>query len=346
MRVLFEITHPALVHLFRHAIAELTDRDHEVTITSREKGVTAQLLDAYDLPHRSLSTKGETALSLATEWARREVRIVSVARSVDPDVIVSQISPAAAHAAGVTRSACVLFADSEVEWLPIALTRPFADVICTPANFASDLGSSQRRYRGFHELAYLHPDRFEPDPDRLRRHGVNPSAPYSVVRFVSWSAHHDVGSDGFTRAGKRELVTTLADQGDVYVTSEGRLPATLDPYRLPVPPEVVHDLLYYADVYVGDSQTMATEAAVLGTPSVRSNSFAGEGDMSNFVELESEYGLVRSTPEERAAIETAEELAADPGSDERWDRRRERLLADKIDVTDFVVDTILAEGSA
>jgi len=43
--------------------------------------------------------------------------------------------------------------------------------------------------------------------------------------------------------------------------------------------------LYYANVYIGDSQTMATEASVLGTPAIRSNSFAEGSDMSNFREL-------------------------------------------------------------
>ena len=40
---------------------------------------------------------------------------------------------------------------------------------------------------------------------------------------------------------------------------------------------------------VADTQTIVTEAAVLGTPAIRYNSFAGENDMGNFVELEQKY---------------------------------------------------------
>ena len=48
-----------------------------------------------------------------------------------------------------------------------------------------------RSYAGYHELAYLHPNRFRPDPAALDAFGVSPDEPYSIVRFVSWQAVHD-----------------------------------------------------------------------------------------------------------------------------------------------------------
>jgi predicted glycosyltransferase len=93
-------------------------------------------------------------------------------------------------------------------------------------------------------------------------------------------------------------------------------------------------------MYVGDSQTMATEAAVVGTPAIRSNSFAGENDMSNFVELEEEYELLYSTPQEEAALRRVREHLEDTDLDETWNHRRQRLLEEKRDVTDIIVETI------
>ena len=40
LRVLCDVAHPAQVHLFRNALAELQDRGHETFVTSREKEVT------------------------------------------------------------------------------------------------------------------------------------------------------------------------------------------------------------------------------------------------------------------------------------------------------------------
>jgi len=344
MNVLFDVTHPAHAHLFRHAIEELADRGHGVRVTSREKDVTCDLLDAFGVEHTPISTKGDSTPELLYEWTLRGIRTLQVARSFDPDVIVSVLSPVPAGVATVLGTPSVAFHDSEkTHPLAIRATSPFTDVICTPAKYGEDMGPKQVRYEGVHELAYLHPDRFDPDRAALADRGVDVDEPYYVLRFVSWGAHHDVGQAGLSLDAKLRLVRALSDRGTVYVTSEAPLTGEFAQYRAPVEPHLVHDLLAHADGYVGDSQTMATEAAILGVPAVRTNSFAGEDDMSNFLELE-EYGLLHSVPDEDEAISRAVELADDPEAGARWQRRRERYLADKIDVTGFVLSTILEAG--
>jgi len=344
LAVLFDVGHPAHVHLFRNAIEELRRRGHRTFVASREKDVTTHLLDAYGIAYRSLSRMGDGPVDLVVEWTGRELRMLSLARSFDPDVLVSVLSPPAVHVSKLLGRRSVVFTDSEASHLSERITIPFADVVCTPSGFGRDLGFHHRRYDGYHELAYLHPARFEPDPAVLRRHGVSPNSSYAVLRFISWGALHDVGQSGFSHAAKRRLIDRLERHGEVYITSESPLPPAFEPYRLPVPPEAVHHLLAYADLYVGDSQTMATEAALLGTPAVRSNSFAGEDDMSNFRELEEEYGLLRSVADETGAVQVATELMADADAKTRWHRRRNRLLEEKIDVTAYIVDVIELEG--
>jgi len=345
MKVHFDVGHPAHVHLFKYAIDELHARGHETLVTSREKEVTVELLDAYDVDHVPISKKGTSTLDLAKEWLVREVKLVWHARQFDADVIVSHFNPSAGHAAAVTGAESIMFNDDEVAASTLgSVTHPFASAVATPACFRQDLGEKHYTYEGVHELAYLHPDRFDPDPDGLREHGVAVDEPYFVLRFVAWGAHHDVGESGFSRRAKRELVAFLDRHGEVYVTSEDPIPAEFEEYRLPVPPEDMHDLLYYADGYVGDSQTMALEAGILGTPAIRSNSFAASDDVSNVTYLEDEYGLLYSFGDERAAIETVKELVADPHTQGRWGQRRETFVAETVDVTDAMADLILEVG--
>jgi predicted glycosyltransferase len=99
----------------------------------------------------------------------------------------------------------------------------------------------------------------------------------------------------------------------------------------------MHDVLYYAKMLVGDSQTMTTEAALLGTPAIRCNTFVGEHDMGNFIELEQKYGLIFNYDSPAKGIEKALELVGQPGLKAEWARKRERLVNDKIDVTAFMV---------
>lgn len=343
MRIMVTIQHPSQVQFFKHIIREMGDEGHEVHVFARDKDVTIQLLDAYDIPHRVLVEPATSIPRLVLMQAKYEYRLLREARRLQPDVLTSTGGVEISHVAPFVDARGVAFNDSE--GTPAnRLILPSLDAICTPRAFAGDFGDIHRYYDGYHELAYLHPNRFQPDGDRLREVGIDPDDRYFVLRFVAWNAHHDVGQRGISRAGKRDIVSHLEQRGDVYITSEDELPDEFQPYRSPVPPHDLHHLLAYADLYVGDSQTMATEAAILGTPAVRSNSFAGTGDMSNFVELEQEYELLHSFADERAALEMAKSLAADPSTKAEWQRRRERLLKDKVDVTEYVLNVLREVG--
>ena len=66
-------------------------------------------------------------------------------------------------------------------------------------------------------------------------------------------------------------------------------------FQIPCPPEKIHHALYYADLFYGESPTMASEAACLGTPA-RYIDHKGRGYTD---EQERKYGLVfnfKNTP--------------------------------------------------
>lgn len=341
MRILITIQHPAHVHFYRHAIAELQAEGHEIAVFARENDLAVPLLEAYGIDHEVLAGGQESMLELARVQLTYEARLLARARQFEPDVMTAIGGIAVSHVAPLVGAKSIVFIDNE-GITSHRITVPFAHTVCTPAGFRDDYGKKHVRYNGFHELAYLHPDRFEPSPERLRAAGVDPEDRYFVLRFRKWDALHDVGELGLSRAGKRNLVEALERRGEVYITSGSPLPPAFEPYRLPVAPQHVHDLLAFADCYGGDSATMATEAAVLGTPAVRVQSFAGENgtDMSNFVELEERYGLLFSTAEETEALRRVAALVDDPTSGERFRRRRKRLLEEKIDVTAFLVNLL------
>ncbi|USZ68103.1 DUF354 domain-containing protein [Halorussus salilacus] len=341
MNVVVTVQHPAHVHFFKHVVPALRARGHEVHVFAREKDVALDLLVHYDIDHTVLAGKPRSLGGLARTQATYEYRLWKAAERIDPDVMTAIGGTAVAHVSRLVGARSVVWLDNE-GILAHRITTPFAHRVCTPMGFRDDFGPKHVRYDGFQELAYLHPDRFDPDPGGLRAHGVDPDAKYAVVRFREWSALHDVGEAGFSGGDKRRLVESLADHGRVYVVSESRLPASFRDHRLPVRPHLVHDLLFYADLYVGDSATMSTEAALLGTPAVRCQSFADGQDMSNFVEL-ADHGLLRSTADGREAVREAETLAR---SDVQtaWSERRARLLDGKIDVVEFAVRLLLSEA--
>jgi predicted glycosyltransferase len=212
---------------------------------------------------------------------------------------------------------------------------PFTQAVLTPSCFRTCLGEKHIYYSGYKELAYLHPNVFKPDVSVLKDLGVEMGDPYIVLRFVSWRAHHDIGEQGIQ--DKTEIVKQLEQHGRVFISSESKLGEGLEKYELKVSPEKIHDVLYYAHLLFCDSQTMTTEAGVLGTPAIRCNSFVGANDMGNFIELENKYRLIYNFSDENMALNFAVSLLEAPDIKEEWSKRQKNLLNDKIDVTAFLL---------
>lgn len=343
MNILITIQFSAHVHLFRNAIPRLRAEGHEVRVCARRKGINIELLEAYDIEHTVLCDEPDGWLDLARTQLTYEYRVLREALRFDADVITASQGMTAAHVSAVTGAESHIFLDTETDISKAnALFTPFADKIYTPRYQRSDWGDKQVRYDSFHELAYLHPNTFDPDPSTLSARGVDPDEPYFVVRFDAFHAAHDIGKRGFSEDAKRDLIESLDERGEVYISHEGGLPEEWSEYALPAPPHEFHHLLYYADAFVGEVATTACEAAVLGTPTVRVSPFAGEDDLSYLVELEREYDLARSFPveREREAIATVRDLADDSETTEIWRRRRQDLLDDKLDMTEFMVSAL------
>jgi uncharacterized protein len=349
MRLLFDILHPAHVHVFRNLIHELGTRGHEVTITLREKDIARDLLDQYGLSYEILSRK-KTGLGLAVEFIQRGAELWRVAERFRPHFLAGVMGPSIATVGRLRRllgrdaSRIAIFYDTEIARLTNAFAYPLADYVCTPDCYQGAVHGRHVRYAGYHELAYLHPNRFTPERDVVRAAGIDPESPYFLVRFVSYEASHDLGSRGLPLERKVALVRALGEQGRVLVSSEGPLPVPLEPYRARIRARDVHHVLAFARLLVGESATMASECAVLGVPSIYVSPL-GRGYTD---EEESRYHLVRNFTGARFGddfVAVAREMAADPALASSARAARERLLADKIDVTSWMLEFFEREFS-
>lgn len=342
MRFMFDVAHPGQVHFIRNMVKTLEARGHQVLVTVWDKDIAIKLLELYDIDHLVIGKKGDKQKGLFLEWINRDIKILKAARQFRPDLLFGMMNPCIAHSAYLLGKPSIHIMDTDVtNFIYKAYTYgpslPFCDVVCTPSDFSIELGRKQIRFDGYKELAYLHPNRFKPDPTVLEDLGLSKNDRFVVMRFVAWKALHDVGKKGFDKGARQKFIREIEKSAQVFITSESRLEPELEPYQIRLPPTRMHDLLYYAQALIGDSQTMTTEAAILGTPAIRCNSFVGENDMSNFVELERKYQLIYSFQNPDDALGKALELLERPGLKAEWAAKRARLLNDKIDVTAFMV---------
>lgn len=340
MKVLIEIGHPAHVHFFRNAIEIWKRQGHDMMVVSRDKDITSYLLMAYGIDAVCLSKAGRGVIGLFTEMLLRDYRIWTLSRRFSPDIMTSIGGTWISQIARLIKTPAVVFYDTENATVSNAMTYPLLSALCTPKCYqkATRLGSRHLRYPGYHELAYLHPCRFTPDEKVIARFGIKKSDRYFVVRFIAWEAGHDVGEKGIPSKSKKDLVHFLAQYGRVFITSEGDLPQELMRFALQIPPEHMHHLMAFSTMVVGESATMASEAAVLGVPAI----FISDASRGYIDEQEQHYGLVfhfMSTQIGRA-LEKISDLIHNIHLDDEWQKKRKMMLNDTIDVTAFVVDFI------
>jgi len=341
MKILFEVGHPAHVHLFKNVIWNLEQGGHKVLIKARDKEFTLNLLDKYNLNYKIIGYNYTTLAKKAYGLIKTDIKLFNVARSFKPDILVGRGSPYLAHLSVLINKPYIAFVDTEHARLNSWLSHPFADVIWVPSCFKGKINPRKElRFNGYKELAYLHPNYFKPDTSVLDDLGLSKDDKFVIVRFVSWNASHDIKQKGFDLQTKKELIKEIEKRAQVFITSEKLLTKDFEKYRITIPPERIHDLLYYATMYIGEGATMASEAAVLGTPAI----YVNTQRLGYLDEQEERYGLVYifSNPKtaQRDAVTKAIELLEDENVKSKWQRKKEKLLSEKIDVTKFMTEFI------
>ncbi len=337
-RIAIDITHPAHFHFFKNAIRHWQQGGNDVLILSRDKDLTLQLLEEAGLSHRLLSRARVGLAGLAMEWVEHGYGVWRAIKRHRTQVIAAIGGSFIVHAAKLRGIPALVFYDTENATLSNRITYPLATRIYTPRSYRDELGHKQVRYNGFQELAYLHPNRFQPDPSRLPHAGLEPGEPFSFVRLVAWASHHDVHDYG-VRDPKR-VAQGLAKYGRVVISSEAPLPDSLKKYAFHGPVGDVHHILAHARLTFGESATMASEGAQLGVPGVfLSTSSRGYTD-----ELQQRYQMVFNFNGENAieerAIECAESILSDTKASETYKERYRSMMAEQVDVTKLIVDAV------
>jgi uncharacterized protein len=337
MNILIDIGHPAHVHYYRNLATALNQKNHKVIWTIKEIEVVRNLLDYFGFEYYTFPKKYDSLIGKGIMQLRYDWLLLNICRRENIDLVIGT-SATVTHVSKLSRVKSIMFDDDDDEVQPLVTkyVSPFADSLLSP-----DVLKGKRRrkdtiyYPGYHELTYLHPNRFQPDPEVSRELGLKPGEPYFIMRFNVFKAHHDVGIKGLSLDQKLALIEILKPHGRVFVTTERNIEPELKPYQMLVSPEKAHSLMAFASIFLGDSQTMTSEAAVLGIPSLRCNSFAGR--ISYLEEEERKYGLTFAfLPHDFARLtDKLQELLSMKDLKEEWQRRRQRMLEDKIDVTAF-----------
>lgn len=340
MNVLIQMSHPAHFHLYKNVAHNLMADGHQVFILIKTKDILEDLLKASGLPYYNILRSAHRKSKLGIFWDMlvRDWRMLRFVQKHHIDLLTGS-TPEVAQVGWLTRKYRINTGEDDMSVVPLfqRLAGPFIQTMLSPVTCDNGkLESKTIKYAGFHKLAYLHPNQFTPDKSVVDRYFLS-NKPYFILRFAQLNAYHDIAAEarGINTTVAQRLIDLLLPHGDVYITSERDLEPQFEKYRLHINPLDIHHVLAFAKLYIGDSQSMAVEAAMLGTPSLRFNDFAGKIGVLD--ELEQKYKLTYGLPssDPQSLYNKVEELLATPDLLEIFQQRRQKMLSDKIDVTAF-----------
>ena len=333
---MIDILHPAHVHFFRYFITAMEADGHLVLVTTRSKDNTLDLLDQLHNPSVKISDARTGIFGMGRELIGRTRAFVKLGRSFKPDVLMGEHGTTIAIAGKILRVPSLVYWDTEVAKLVNSITYPLATVVYTPTSYTGKVHGQQEKYKGYQKLAYLHPKWFRADPTVLAKYEMSDG--FVLVRFVSFKYNHDKGCVGIV--DKIKFVRELAKHRKVYVSCEGGVPSELSKYELKIDFKDIFDVMAFAGLYVGESPTMATEAALLGVPSV----YVSNSPRGYISELASKYGMVVWAKTESEGLQESLAILKDTSSLSLWTSRREKMLSEMIDVTSWMIETVKGRG--
>lgn len=340
MKVLFMISHPAHFHMFRFTIDNLNRDGHQTVVVIRPKDVLETLCQHAGMPYLKVKNRPKRfgMLGLGVSLIGKTLDVWKIARKENPDMLVGSDGVLAFVGKWMGKPSFECYEDdAEAIALYAKMFFPvYTGLVGPDCCSAGKWEYKKTGYKSYHELGYLHPNQFTPDKKKVEQYGIDTSNPYILIRFAQLTAHHDVGIHGINTEIAGHMIEMLRPYGTIYITSERPLESQFEQYRIRIDPLDMHHVMAFASLYVGDSQTMAAEAGVLGTPFVRFNDFVGRLSYLNELENDYQLGFGHKTDDIEGFYASIQRWLDMPDRKSVCAERRQKMLAEKIDYAQFL----------
>jgi len=351
MRYLFAINHPSQFHMFKYLANKLSGDGHKVIFFIQHRGIIEELARSAGFDYKFLVSpiwkkylRGRVGVALrgTIHLIEAELRVLlyNVFNRVDV-MLGSDIS--ITHVAKIMGKISLAFSDDDYYFIgPYSrLAFPHASRIVSPA--IVNLGqwkSKQIAYPGTQKTAYLHPNVFSPSLSVLEKYGLRGKR-FIIIRRVEFNALHDsmkIAATGITDSVIDQLIAMFNMSHRIILNYEGVDDPKYTDFILKIDPSDMLDLIYYADLLIGDSQSMQVEAALLGTPSIRSNKWVHYREKVSVIHyLESCYNLCASVlPEDSESIVPKAKELLKPEVKSKWREKIGRFYEENVSLTDLL----------
>jgi|GEM_PF-1177503 len=284
MKLIVDMWHPAGVNFYKNAIRILGNEyccNPEFLVLRRGRLIQILQKECPDVPFTVIGQHKTSMLSKILDLARRDLRVLYHLRHREFSVATCIGGLSISPVAWLLRKPSVIFEDDIDPRAGFWLYRHFSTRVVLPSHIPVN-GRNIFKYSGFKELAYLHPNYFEPQKESLKRYGLE-NCDFVFIREVSSSS-----------LNYRDLVMGQLSKICPYLKALGfKIVLSLEEKSLreqfeeeciilEEPVEDIFSLLHFATLTISSGDTMARESCMLGTPVI----YTGGREMAINKELE------------------------------------------------------------
>jgi len=267
MNILFDLNHPVDVNFFKQVIFLLKSQEHNVIITYRPRGKLQKIID-YELSDFNCTPIG----------GHYKVFVFKVLGQLYRDVIMCKFQ----RKNKIDLSVCFGSTNAISSWLnnipylafddDIEYKIPFyhANIFSTRHIMPDRItftNSKTHKYKGFKELAYLHPNYFTPKETELAKYGIKENYYVFIREIANVSLNYKKENKCI-----RDIIKALKLKGYQIVISleDENLEKSLkdDCIILEEPVTDIYSIIKFSKFVISSGDTMAREACLLGTPCI------------------------------------------------------------------------------
>lgn len=347
MKILFAINHPAQYHLFKNVYAILGNKGHDIVYVIKDKDILENLLISEEKYYIKLTKKrvGKGKVGIIfngfIDLIIQDFYLLKYCLKNRPHLMIGT-DYCITHIGKLLKIPSFVFNEDDfnINKFFCKLAYPLSRAIIAP--MVCDVGKYTQKkigYSGYQKLSYLHPNVFTPSSLIVKKYFIL-NEPFVIIRLVRFAAGHDIEKkhSGITSDLLQKIITKIESVNrNVFISSESKIPRAFSKYELKIDTKDIHHIMAFSDLFIADSQSMIVEAAMLGVPSIRFNSFVGHISVLN--ELEEKYKLTYGIPvnNPELLLSKIDQLLSIDNLKEEFQSRKTEMLNDKIDVTAFIV---------
>jgi predicted glycosyltransferase len=267
MNILFDFVHPADVNLFKQSIISLKRDKHNVILTLRKRGALQRIAE-FEFPEFKINIVGshqKTLLNKLLAYIGREIRFFKILRKNKINVAICQ--GVSFGISGKILKIPIINHDDDHEYKLTYMVGKYLATNVVMPEFMPVNNPNFIKYKGFKELAYLHPKYFKPDISSLDLFGLT-AFKYVFIREISnvslnYNNRLPLLNEILTslNSNKHRVILSLEDKKLIsYYDKEATV--------LKEPVDDLYSLMYYSKFVISSGDTMARESSLLGVPCI------------------------------------------------------------------------------